>query len=157
MAAGDFVWFGQGLLDLGKKVHDLDADTFKFGIVTDAVVPSKTTAAPHWGGTGTTNLATNEVATGTSYNAGGITVSPCTWALNGASPELSAVADLSIAQDATGFSDGYWGILYNATDAKKRALGFMDLGGPKSLVGGQFDINLDSAGGASTKMLKLTN
>ena len=36
MAAGDFKWFAQGLHDLGNKIHDLDADDFRMGIITTA-------------------------------------------------------------------------------------------------------------------------
>ena len=66
MARGDIKWFAQALHDLGNKIHDLDGDDIRMGIVTNATVPAVSTAAPHWGGTGTTNFATNQVATGLS-------------------------------------------------------------------------------------------
>ncbi|UOF78842.1 hypothetical protein [Caudoviricetes sp.] len=62
MATGTMKWFAQGIHDLGNKIHDLDTDTFQMGIVTTATVPAVNTAAPHWGGTGTTNFATNQVS-----------------------------------------------------------------------------------------------
>ncbi len=64
MATGTMKWFAQGLLDLGNKIHNLSSDTLNLGIVTTATVPALSTAAPHWGGTGTTNFATNQVGTG---------------------------------------------------------------------------------------------
>ena len=67
MAAGTIKWFAQGLHDLGKKIHNLQSDTLKLGIITSSGTPGIATVEPHFGGTGTTNLATNQVATGTSY------------------------------------------------------------------------------------------
>lgn len=48
MAQGTFKWFAQGLHDLGNKIHDLDGDDWRMGIVT-GVTPTVATAAPHWG------------------------------------------------------------------------------------------------------------
>ena len=62
MASGDFKWFAQGLHDLGNKIHDLDTDDWRMGIITTAATPAVNTSAPHWGGTGTTNFSTNQVA-----------------------------------------------------------------------------------------------
>lgn len=50
MAQGTMKWFAQGLHDLGNKLHDLDTDDWRMGIVT-GVTPAVNTAAPHWGGT----------------------------------------------------------------------------------------------------------
>lgn len=44
MAAGDFKWFAQALHDLGNKIHDLDNDDLRMGIVT-GVTPAVNTAA----------------------------------------------------------------------------------------------------------------
>ena len=55
MALGDLVFFHQFKVDAGNKIHDLDTDVFKVGLITSAVTPAAADAAPHWGGTGTTN------------------------------------------------------------------------------------------------------
>lgn len=150
MARGDIKWFAQALHDLGNKLHDLDNDDLRMGIVSNATVPGIDTLAPHWGGTGTTNFATNQVATGTAYT--GPIVLTETWALvaGGARFRLS---NLDILQDAgNGFTNGHWGIIYNNTDANKRALAYVDLGGP---VGNQAGpINFDWSG-ASNDVLSL--
>lgn len=143
MAAGDITWFNQALHDLGEKIHDLSSDTFKLGIVTDATVPAKTTAAPHWGGTGTTNFATNQVGTGGGYT-GPITLAGTTWAISGNNVTLS-FNDVPISQNASGFTDGAYGIIYNDTDANKRALGYIDFGGDRSIVTGSLTINFSGA------------
>jgi|SRR6185503_1689790 len=152
MAVGDIVWFRQGLLDLGKKLHDLSADALKIGIITSAVTPGATDSDPRWGAGGGTNFSTNQVATGTSYATGGPTLASVTWALQSNQPELRA-AQLTIAQDASGFTNGRWGIGYNNTDAGKRALFFVDLGSDRSIVGGPlvFDWN-----GASDIVLRIS-
>lgn len=135
MARGDIKWFAQGLHDLGNKLHDMDGDDWRMGIVTNATVPAVSTAAPHWGGTGTTNFATNQVATGTAYT-GPLVLGTESWVLTATGAQFRISSDASIAQDASGFSNAYWGIIYNNTDANKRAVAYVDLGGPVSNTGG---------------------
>lgn len=146
MAAGDFKWFAQGLHDLGNKIHDLDADDFRMGIVTTATVPAVNTAAPHWGGTGTTNFATNQIGTATAYT-GPIVLSSEAWTLTATGAAMD-FADVSIAQDAGGFSNGAYGIVYNNTDANKRAIGYVVLSAAGSLsnVGGAVSITINASG-----------
>lgn len=145
MATGTIKWFAQALLDLGNKIHDMDGDTLKIGIVTTATVPATTTAAPHWGGTGTTNFATNQVGTATAYT-GPITLTTPTWSV--VSGVATFRADIvTIAQDASGFTTGAYGIIYNNTDANKRAIGYVELssGGTASIVSGSLVIDWSGA------------
>jgi len=145
MARGDIKWFGQALHDLGNKIHDMDGDDFRMGIVTNATVPTVATAAPHWGGTGTTNFATNQVPTGDDYT-GPIVLATEAWTLVSGVPYWRVSGDVTIAQDAdNGFTDGYWGIIYNNTDANKRAVAFLDLGGPVGNVSGPIEIAWNGA------------
>ena len=145
MARGDIKWFAQALHDLGNKLHDLDGDDLRMGIVTNATIPAINTAAPHWGGTGTTNFATNQVGTGTAYT--GPIVATETWALTAAGGDFR-LSNITIAQDAGGgFTTGYCGIIYNNTDANKRALGYVDLGGPVGNVAGPIDFDWNGASG----------
>jgi hypothetical protein len=146
MAVGDIKWFGQALLDLGNKIHDLDGDTLKVGLITSATTPAIGTAAPHFGGTGTTNMATNQVAAGTSYTAGGPSLASVVWTLVSAVPTLQA-ANLVVAQDATGFTAARWGIIYNSTDANKRCIAFVDLGSDRSIVAGSLTLDWSGATG----------
>lgn len=145
MAQGDVKWFAQGLHDLGNKIHDLDGDDWRLGIITSVVTPAVNTAAPHWGGTGTTNLATNQVATGGTSYTGPIVLTSEAWALS-ATGGVSDFADISLAQDASGFTNGRWGIVYNNTDVNKRAVAFIDLGSDRSLVAGPLAINMNASG-----------
>lgn len=147
MATGTIKWFAQGLHDLGNKIHDLDSDDWRMGIVTTATVPAVNTAAPHWGGTGTTNFATNQVATaGTSYT-GPIVLASEAWTLSATGATMD-FADISLSQDASGFTNGAYGIIYNNTDANKRAIGYIELssGGTASLVAGPITITMNASG-----------
>jgi len=145
MAAGDFKWFAQGLHDLGNKIHDLDADDFRMGIITTSTTPAVNTAAPHWGGTGTTNMSTNQVATGGTSYTGPIVLTAEAWALTATGAAMD-VADITLAQDASGFTNGRWGVVYNNTDANKRAIGYLDLGSDRSLVAGSVTITMNASG-----------
>jgi len=155
MATGDVKWFSQGLVDLGNKLHNLSSDVLKLGIVNATTVPSSTTAAPHWGGTGTTNFATNQVGiAGTSYT-GPLTLAAVTWSLNGgANPSIRA-SIISLAQDASGFTTGAYGIIYNSTDVNKRCLGWVEINAAAtaSLVAGPITIDWN---GVNNDILQLT-
>ena len=147
MATGTVKWFAQALHDLGNKIHDLDTDALNLGIVTTTTVPTVSTAAPHWGGTGTTNFAANQVVTtGTSYT-GPKVLGTKEWTLT-ATGGLFGAAVISMPQDASGFTNGAYGIIYNNTDVNKRALGWVELSaaGTLSLVTGAIEINWSGAG-----------
>lgn len=143
MARGDIHWFNRALLDCGKKLHDLSADTLKLGIVDNTTVPGVNTADPRWGAGGTTDLSANEVATATGY-AGPITLASKTFTQVSNIPTLRADV-VTIAQDASGFTDAYWGVIYNDTDTGKRALAYVDLGGPIGNVSGDAIIDWNGA------------
>ena len=51
-----------------------------------------------------------------------------------------------ISQNASGFTDGYWGILYNDTNGTDMAICFIDLGGPVSEVDGDITISWNASG-----------
>lgn len=146
MAQGTLKWFAQGLHDLGNKIHDLDTDDWRMGIVT-GVTPAVNTAAPHWGGTGTTNYATSQVVTtGTSYT-GPIVLTSEAWTLTATGAAMD-FANISLAQDASGFANGAYGIVYNNTDANKRAIGYIELSATNvaSLVSGAITITFHASG-----------
>lgn len=154
MATGTVKWFVQGLHDLGKKVHDLGADDFRLGIVMAATAPTKDTVAPHWGGTGTTNFASTQVPVGGTSYTGPITLTGESWTTVAGVPTFRAGV-VTLSADASGFTNGAYGIIYNNTDANKRAIGFVELSasGTASLVSGQLVIDWS---GANNDILTLT-
>ena len=151
MAQGTIKWFAQGLHDLGNKLHDLDNDDWRLGIVT-GVTPTVATAAPHWGGTGTTNYATSQVAIGgTSYTAPLILTAEA-WTLNATGANMDwADTVMQLPQDAAGFTNGAYGIIYNNTDANKRAICYLEISSTNaaSLVTGAINITLNASGALS--------
>jgi hypothetical protein len=145
MAAGDFKWFAQGLHDLGNKIHDLDTDDWRMGIVTSATPPTVNTAAPHWGGTGTTNFATTQASPLAGDYTAPITLLSEAWTLNATGANMDC-ADIVLAQNGGGFTNGRWGIVFNNTDANKRAVGYLDLGSDRSLQAGSLTITMNASG-----------
>lgn len=149
MSAGAITFFNQFKADLGNKVHDLDGDTFKLALITSAVTPAASDAAPHFGGTGTTNYATNEVSAGGNYSAGGTALSGVSFSLSGATVSWKADKS-SVAYHASNPTNARWGIIYNSTDANKRAVAILDLGAVLDLSKGPFEWRFDSVDGNGT-------
>jgi hypothetical protein len=149
MATGSVIVFDQAVIDILNKVHNFSGDDFRIGFATTVTTPLKTTPAPHWGGTGTTNFATNQVSTaGTSY-PGPI---PLTGeAVSNSSGIISFSANKvgPLAQDAAGPANIAWGIIYNNTDANKRAVAAVELSasGTLSLVGAPVEIRWNGTDG----------
>lgn len=141
MARGDFTLFEEFAENIGE--HDLSADTLKLGIVDNTLAPTAATATPTWG-----DFSANEVATTGGYTADGETL---TYAGVTRWEEADGVATLdadniSLSQDASGFTDAYYAILYNSTHASDLAIGFIDLGGPVSEQAGPVAINWNASG-----------
>lgn len=148
MAQGDVTYFNQFWEDVGDKLHNLSTDTFHFGIVTNATVPTATTADPRWGAGGTTNFLTNEVTPGGNYTTGGPSMSVTitdNWTTSGSVSTID-FDDVSIATHASNPTGAYWGIIYNTTDAGKRCVGFIELGGPVDLTAGPFSVTWHASG-----------
>lgn len=122
-------------------------NTIKMGIITNVAAPTVNDSDPRWGAGGTQNYATNEVTPGGNYAAGGVSLSGTTSTLSGAVTSLNATSPITIAANASNPTGAYWAIFYDSTDAGKHVFGYMDLGGPVSLVTGlQININGVSSG-----------
>ncbi len=149
MAIGTITLFDQFLLDVGLKLLNLDTDAIKIGLVTNATIPAATDAYPNWGGAATLttgiDFSANEIVPATSYVAGGTDIA-ASYTGNAGVSTLGAATDPTWAQDAGGAADIYYGIIYDSTDADGRAIGFVDLGGPLSLVVGPITITWNAAG-----------
>ena len=147
MARGDFKFFYELAISIGEKLINLETDTIKLALITNVVTPTQADATPAWAVGSGVDYDANEVGTGGGYTAGGLTIS---------GPELvraGAVAtfddddsNLALAQNAAGFTNAYWGILYSDTATGKNAIGYLDLGGPVSEVAGPIAINWNAAG-----------
>ena len=145
MAQGDITLFNELKEDVGQKIHNLSSDTFKLGLVTNAVTPAASTSDPRWGAGGSTNLSSSEVTPGGNYSAGGAALATSTWSETSGTATFDA-ADVSIAQNASNPNNARWGIIYNDTSAGKEALAFLDLGGVTDLTAGAFQVTWSASG-----------
>ncbi len=149
MAIGTITLFNQFDLDIGLKLLNLDTDAIKVGLVTNATIPAATDPYPNWGGalvlTTGTDFSANEIVPATSYVAGGTDIAT-SYTGNAGVSTFDAATNPTWAQDAGGAADIYYGIIYDSTDADGRAIGFIDLGGPLSLVVGPITITWNAAG-----------
>jgi hypothetical protein len=145
MAQGDVTLFHEFKEDVGQKIHNLSSDTFKLGLVTNAVTPAAGTTDPRWGAGGTTNLSTSQVTPGGNYSTGGPTLASSSWSETAGTATFDA-ADVSIAQNASNPNNARWAIVYNDTSTGKEALAFVDLGGVTDLTAGNFAITWNASG-----------
>lgn len=146
MAQGDVTLFNQFKLDVGLKLHDLNADVVKGGFVTSTTTPTASTADPRWGAGGTTNFSSNEVTPGGNYAAGGPDIVNTYTGAAGTSTFDASDTALDIAQAGANPTNARWIILYNDTDAGKRCIGFIDLGSVTDLSAGSLDITINASG-----------
>jgi hypothetical protein len=140
MALGDVVLFEEFAKQIGDGEHDFSSDVLKLGIVDSTITPTAADTTPTWG-----DYSANEVATTGGYPSGGITLTSVVYTETGGVATLDA-ENVALAQNASGFTDGYWGILYNDTNSTDMAIAFIDLDGPISEVTSPIDINWNASG-----------
>ncbi len=142
MAQGDIVFFNQFYEDEGLKVHNLNTDTLKVGLVDNTTTPSASTANPHWSATGTNFLA-NEVTPGGNYTTGGSDTNN-TFSESGGTATLGAT-DITWSQNGSNPTGVWWGIIYNDTATNKPCIAYIELGGPVDMTTGDLTINWGSS------------
>jgi len=140
MARGDLTVFEEFSKQIGDEGHNFQSDVLKAGIIDNTAAPTASDGTPTWG-----DYSANEVSTGGGYVAGGLTLANVVYTEVGGVATLDA-DDISILQDAGGFTDGYWVIVYNDTNATDMAICFVDLGGPVSEVAGPITISWNASG-----------
>jgi hypothetical protein len=151
MARGTVTLFEEFVAQLGSENHILTAggDTIKVGLIkgvgeTGGIDPEKEDETPTWADYVSAQVATTNV--NGDYINGGVTLSGQTYTEVGGVAKFDDTGNISIAQDGSGFTDAYWGIIYNDTNATDMAIGFVDLAGPVSQVAGPVTINWNAAG-----------
>lgn len=140
MARGDLLTFEELGKQIGDGEHDFSSDTLKLGIVDATITPTVGDATPTW-----TDYSANEVSTGGGYIANGIALTTVLFTEAAGVATLDA-DNISLSQDASGFTNAYWGIIYNDTNGTDMAIAFVDLGGPVSEVDGPIAINFNASG-----------
>jgi len=126
MAIGSATLFNEEALDSRKGVHVLGTNTLKLVIVDDTITPAADDATPRYA-----DYSANEVSNAGGYTTGGIALTTVTYTMIDDVATLKA-DDVNLAINASGFTDGYFGILINDSATNKEAIGFWDLGGPVS-------------------------
>ena len=146
MARGDVKFFASFLRASKAGVaFNLATDVIKLGIATSTIVPTVGTVDPRWGViAGGTDFSANQVPVATGY-AGPVTLASVTYTRT-AGVDTFTAANVSIPQDAAGFTTGAYAILYDFTVAGAYAIGFVDLGGPVGNVSGPLQINWNASG-----------
>ena len=123
---------------------DFDGDTIKFGIITSTVTPDtdETSTHLHWD-----DLSGNEVS-GTNYTAGGITVTSITVTREGSGIIMIDGVNITILQDAGGFSNGRHGILYKSTGTASTSplISAVDFGADKGNVSNDLLLSFNANG-----------
>lgn len=132
MAKGDTIVFQETMLELGKGTIDFSSDTFKLGIIDDTITPAVDQTSPTW-----SDFSANEVSTAGNYTSGGETLTTVGWAMASGIATMTA-DDVVIGFSATGFLDGYWGIVYETVSGV--AIIAIDLGGPESEQAGDVSV-----------------
>jgi len=139
MAAGDVTAFDKWLAaqadaaTLSGSPVDFDTDTIKIVVLDSTYTPdtSDTSVTEHFD-----DISAKEVATATSYT-GPITLASSTVTLTTGKTTFDA-ADVTIASDAGGFTDGRYIVFYKdtGTPATSPLIAVGDLGSNQSIVTG---------------------
>jgi hypothetical protein len=140
MAQGDTVAFDQWMVDLAEALHDHETGTFYIALVNSTSPPAVGDSDPHWNGTGTKNLQTNEASPkGGSYTANGHALVNPTVTLVGGDAEIDFDDKSTYTQNAGNPTDAYMAVIYN-NQANKHACFFIDLGGTFDMTTGDLTI-----------------
>jgi len=153
MAAGDFTFYNKFMMAtldgdanaaLSSMPVDFNVDVLKVGILTSTHTPDTgdASAQEHWD-----DVSTNEVATGSSYNVGGPTLANDGVTLSSGVVKYDA-DDVTVALDATGFTNGRWAILYKDSGAAATSplIASLDLGSDQDITGGNLFFTWSSLG-----------
>ncbi len=146
MARGDFTLFNELAVALAEKKVNLETDTIKLALITNGVTPTANDTDPQWGAGSGVDYDGNEVGTGGGYTAGGLACANPAFTRSSGVGTFDADDPATIAQNGSGFTNAYYGILYSDTATNKDCIGFLDLGGPVSEQAGPIDINWNASG-----------
>lgn len=138
MARGQVTLFQEFMKDAMSAVHNLSTATLKLGIIDDTTPAEADDATPRWA-----DYVANEVVSTGNYTANGETLTTVVLAIVAGICTLTA-DDVNITLHASGFLDGFQGILYNSSAGNDEAIGFIDMGGPVSEQAADVDFEWDA-------------
>ena len=142
MARNDWVTFEEATLDVMNKVHNFGSDTFSVRLITDAATePVAGTATPRWA-----DFSGNECTQGGGYTTGGETLSGTSTAEAAGVTTFDDSGNVVWTKTAGSPTDIYWAVLVNDTASNDECVGFLDMGGPVSMVDGNVSITWNASG-----------
>ena len=146
MAQGDIIVFDQFIINRDNGLYDLDSDDFQIALIDNTTALTNNTADPHWNGTGTTNLFSNQVSIAGSY-AGPVALAgeALTEPVDGTF-QWDADDPAQWAQNASSPNDIYYAVVFNNTDTNKRCAFAIDLAGPVNLQAGPLTVQFNANG-----------
>lgn len=148
MARGDIIVFNELIVDMGAKAHAMASDSWKMALITSLPVV----------GLATPRLADFTEVSGGGYTAGGILLTGVAFSNSGADTTFLWTNAPTWNQTAGGAGSIKAALVYNDTDASKRAALAYDLttdGGTTaiSLNDGQIIVNINASGGIRFRRL----
>lgn len=136
--------FGLFLKSLANKEIDMDSDTFKLALFSNALTINQDThqyfdAAPY---------TSNQIPNGSGYTTGGVTISPGSLTYDSATNRLYFDYSDGVWNPITIASPGArYAILYDSTPASNKPLVlYGDLGGDQIFTGGVLTIAWNASG-----------
>ena len=142
MARNDWVTFEEFSLDLANGVHDLGSDTFSVRLITNAATePVAGTATPRWA-----DFSANECTQGGSYTTGGEVLTGTSTAEAAGVTTFDSTENPTWSAAASSPEDIYWAVLVNDSAANNECVGFLDMGGPVSMVSGAVTVTWHASG-----------
>ncbi len=146
MAQGTVIMFQEALGSIGLGEFNLNTDLYKIGLITAVVTPTTSDADPGWAVARTTDYSANESTPGGNYTTGGADITNTYSEAAGVATFDAADQAPYLAQHASNPSVVRWGILYNDTDADKKAIGFIDMGSSFDATTGDINITWNASG-----------
>lgn len=144
MAQGTLTTFEEFRKNIGDGSHNLSSDTFKIMLIDNTTVPTAADVTPD-------SADYTEVSGGTSYVAGGATLTTTYTEVGGVATFKHTGGTITWAKDAAGPTNIYYAIIYNATHTGTNdAIAFIDLtadGGVTPISLQSSTINIDLGGG----------
>ena len=144
MARNDWVTFNEATYDVMNKVHDLSTggDTLSVRLITNAAtIPAVDTATPRWA-----DFSANECSAGGSYSTGGVALTGVTLAHAAGVTTLDDTVNVLWSAAASSPEDIYYAVLVNNTASNLECLGFLDMGGPVSMIVDDVSITWNTSG-----------
>lgn len=127
--------------DLGRKVHNLNADVLKIAL---------SNTAPN-AGTHAVLADITEIGAGNGYSAGGASVTVTSFTQTGGIAKLAATQDDVFTASGGSIGPFRYVVLYNSTVAGGALIGWWDYGSSIILANGEiFTVDLDQTNGVLT-------